>query len=97
MNTRTSAQRQHPQSRAQTFATGSVMKRKAIRWTVFFFGFLEETARVPERWFGRTPPNKENPAPSPTPSRGNTRETVLYVLYMEEIKAKKRSERTKPL
>jgi hypothetical protein len=55
---------------------------------------LEETARVPERWFGRAPPDNKQPAPGPKAGSGNTSEIVLY---RKEIKAKKRAERTKPL
>jgi hypothetical protein len=69
------------------------MKRKAVRETVFFFGFLEETARVPERRFGHGPPGRENPTPDPKTRR---REKTLYMEETERINAKKRSGPIRP-
>jgi hypothetical protein len=40
---------------------------------------LEETARIPERWFGRTPPNKEKSRAGHKPApQENRRKNVIY-------------------
>jgi hypothetical protein len=50
---------------------------------------LEEAARVPERWFGRTPPVKKKSRAKP---KARHREKVLYKEEMRRVNAKKRSE-----